>query len=220
MKQFGVIGIGNFGYYLATHLYDKGHDVLAIDKSVARIQEIKDRVSQAVVADATDLKAMESLDLHQMDAVIVCIGTMLSHSILATLNMNDLGVKRIYAKALTEPHGRILRKVGASEVLFPERDLAVSLGERLHNPNMLDYLPFLEGYSISIFAPPERFDGKSLRELDLINRFGVQVIAARKKGSGALNVIPTAKYTLAPGDELIVLGPDDALKGLDEKHKE
>ena len=180
MKQFVVIGLGNFGHYLAIHLYKKGHEVLAIDNNSNRVAEIKDQVSQAVTADATDRKALEALGLDKMDAAIICIGSVLSESILATLNMKDIGVAQVFAKAISEAHSRILYKIGASEVLFPEKDEAISLAERLHNPNMLDYLPFLEGYSIIELAPPKTFVGKSLRDLDLINRFGVQVVAIKE----------------------------------------
>ena len=216
MKQFAVIGLGNFGYYLAMHLYEKGHEVLAIDKNPKPVQEIKDGVSQAVVADATDRKAMESLGFKEIDAAIVCIGSILSNSILATLNLKDIGVNRVLAKATSEAHGRILEKVGASEVFFPEKDLAVSLGERLHNPNMLDYLPFVEGYSIIELAPLKRFIGKSLRELDLINRYGVQVIAVKEIVPNRVNLIPTAQFVVKDSDVLILLGPNDSFDKLRE----
>jgi len=214
MKQFVILGIGNFGHYLAIHLYKKGHEVLVIDKMSNRVTEIKDQVSQAVVADATDRKALEALGLDKMDAAVVCIGSVLSESILATLNLKDIGVGRVYAKALSEAHSRILQKIGASEVFFPEKDQAISLAERLHNPNMLDYLPFLEGYSIIQLAPPNRFIGKSLRELNLINRFGVQVVAVKEVVPDRLNLIPTAQFVLKDSDIMVLLGPNDALDQL------
>lgn len=214
MKQFVILGSGNFGHYLAIHLYKKGHEVLVIDKISNRVTEIKDQVSQAVVADATDRKALEALGLDKMDAAVVCIGSVLSESILATLNLKDIGVERVYAKALSEAHSRILQKIGASEVFFPERDQAISLAERLHNPNMLDYLPFLEGYSIIQLAPPNRFIGKSLRELNLINKFGVQVVAVKEVVPDRLNLIPTAQFVLKDSDIMILLGPNEALDEL------
>ena len=216
MKQFAIIGLGNFGYYLAMHLYEKGHEVLAIDKNPKPVQRIKDNVSQALVADATDRKALESLGLKEIDAAIVCIGSLLSNSILATLNLKDIGINRVLAMAISEAHGRILEKVGASEVFFPEKDLAISLGERLHNPNMLDYLPFVEGYSIIELAPLKRFIGKSLRELDLINRYGVQVIAVKKIVSDRVHLIPTAQFVVKDSDVLILLGPNDSFDKLRE----
>jgi trk system potassium uptake protein TrkA len=214
MKQFVVIGLGNFGHYLAINLYKKGHEVVAIDKNADRVAEIKDQVSQAVIADATDHKAMEALGLDKMDAAVICIGSVLSESILATLNMKDIGLAQVFAKAISEAHSRILYKIGASEVFFPEKDQATSLAERLHNPNMLDYLPFLEGYSIIEMSAPDQFVGKSLRDLDLINRFGVQVVAIKELVPDRLNLIPTARCILKNSDIMILLGPNEAFDKL------
>lgn len=214
MKQFAVIGLGNFGFYLATRLCEKGHEVLAIDMDPKRVQDIRDHVNRAVVADATDREAMEALGLKDMDAVVVSIGSHLSNSILSTLVMKDIGVSYILAKAHSEAHGRALEKIGALEVLFPERDLALTLAERLDNPNMLDYLPFMEGYSIVQFAPPREFIGKALYQLDLINRYGVQVMAVKELVPERMNMIPTAKFVVKDSDILILLGPNDALEKL------
>lgn len=216
MKQFAVIGLGKFGHYLAVRLYEKGHEVVAVDRRNAVVQEIRDRVSQAMVADGTDIEAMETLGLEEMDAVIVCIGdSSLGNSILTALNVHDIGVKRLLAKATNDSHARILRKIGADEIFFPEKDQAIGLAERLHNPNVLDYLPFLEGYSMIQFQPPEDFVGKALKELDLINRFGVQVVAIREsEHNGNLRMIPTGNYRLGAENVMIILGPDDALETL------
>ncbi|MEJ2658046.1 MAG: TrkA family potassium uptake protein [Desulfobacterales bacterium] len=219
MKQFAIIGLGNFGYYLATHLYEKGNDVLAIDKDQNLVQKIKDNVTQAVIADSTDLQAIKSLSITEMDAAVVCIGNDLSASIHTTLNLKDVGVRKVYAKAISEPHGRILRKVGAQEILFPEKDLAISLAERMHNPSLLDYLPFFEGYSIIELKPKESFIEKELRDLDLINKYGVQVIAIKKIATGKLSMIPTGKYILKGDEVMILLGPNDGLDLLRQKEK-
>lgn len=216
MKQYAVLGLGNFGFYLASRLYEKGHEVLAIDKDQNRVQEIRDKVSQAVVADTTDRKAMENLGIKDLDAAVVCIGSGLSESILAVLNLKEIGVKQVIAKAINEPHGRILQKIGASEILFPEKDMAVSLAERLHNPNLIEYLPVLEGFSIIQLAPPKNFIGQSLRELNLINRFGVQIVAIKELVPERLNMIPTAQFVLKDSDIMILLGPSKALDELRE----
>jgi len=214
MKQFAIIGLGNFGYYLAKHLYGKGYEVLAVDIDPKQVQAVRDDVSQAIVGDATDRTVIEALGVKDMDVAVVCIGSILSNSILATLILKDIGVKRIYAKATTEAHGRILYKVGADEVFFPEKDLAISLAERLHNPNMLDYLPFIEGYSIIELAPLRGFIGKSLKDLNLTNRFGVQVVAIKEMVPDKLNLIPTAQTVLKDSDIMIILGPNESLDKL------
>jgi trk system potassium uptake protein TrkA len=217
MKRFAVIGLGNVGHYLAVHLYEKGHEVLAIDSDPDRVQAVKDKTTQAVLGDATDREVLKSLELDEMDRVVVTIGSVLDASILVTLGLKDVGVPHVIAMAISEPHGRILQKVGASEVFFPEKDVAVSLAERLHNPNMLDYLPFLEGYSIVQIAPPESYVGKRLKELDLINTYGIQVVAVRELVPDRMNMIPTAKYIIKDSDTLVLLGPDEALETLQEK---
>jgi trk system potassium uptake protein TrkA len=214
MKQFAVIGLGNFGHYLATRLYDKGHDVLAIDIDPARIQEIKDGVSQAVVADGTDRRAIEPLGIKEMDAAVVSVGSDLGASILTTLTLKDIGIKRVISKAITEPQGRILLKVGASEIIFPEKDSAVSLAERMDNPNIIDYLPFIEGYSIIELTPPEQFVGKALKDLNLINEYGVQVVAIKETVPENINLIPTGNFVLKESDIMILLGANDGLNRL------
>ena len=214
MKQYAVLGLGNFGFYLASHLYKKGHEVLAIDNDQVRVQQIRDKVSQAIVADTTDRQAIENLGLKDLDAAVVCIGTVLSASILTVLSLKEIGVKRVLAKATSEPHGRILLKIGASEILFPEKDMAFSLAECLHNPNLIEYLPVLEGFSIIQLAPPNDFIGKSLRDLNLINRFGVQVVAIKELMPERLNMIPTANFVLKDSDIMILLGPNNALDKL------
>ena len=212
MGQFAVIGMGNFGYYLGRHLYEKGHEVIALDINKSQVQKSKDIVSQAVVADATDREALESLGISHVDAAVVCIGTRMQASILATLHLKELGIKSILAKATSEEHGRILKKVGASEILFPEKDLAIGVASRLDNPNMLDYLPFIEGYSIVELAPPKEYVGKTLKELDLINRFGIQVLAIKEILPKGLILIPGADFQVKDSDALIVLGPDEKLE--------
>ncbi|MFP4033720.1 MAG: potassium channel family protein [Desulfococcaceae bacterium] len=220
MKQFAVIGVGKFGHYLAVDLYEKGHDVVAVDRRNDLVQEIRDKVSQAVVADSTDMQALEALGLKEMDAVVVCIGdSSLSNSILTALNVHDIGAPRLLAKAINDSHARILRKIGADEVFFPEKDQAASLAERLHNPSVLDYLPFIEGYSMIQILPPEEFVGKALKDLNLINRYGVQVVAVQEETSGKMRMIPTGDYRLREEDVMIVLGPNDSLEKLRKPEK-
>ena len=212
MQQFAVIGVGNFGAYLARRLYEKGDEVLVIDNNADRIQEIRDRVSRAIVADATDPKVLASLDLDQMDAVTVSVGDNIAAAILITLNLKDINVKRLAVKTVSEPQGRVLQKVGATEVLFPEKDMALTLAERLYSPNVLEYLPFMEDYSIIEMTPPAHTVGKPLRELDLINRYGIQIIAIKEIAPERMNMVPTATYVMKDSDILIVLGSREGIE--------
>ena len=219
MKQFVVIGLGNFGFYLASSLYDKGHEVLAIDINPKPVQAIKDRVSQAVVADATEKQTLEHLGIKEMDAAIISIGSHMESSILCTLNIKDIGIKQIIAKAISVPHSRILYNIGATKIIFPEKDTAISLSEQLHNPNILDYLPFLDNYSIIEWAPPNKFIGKTLQDLDLINRYGTQVIAIKALVPEEIMMIPKAGFVIKDSDILILMGPKDGIKRLNKENR-
>lgn len=214
MKQFLVIGLGNFGFYLATHLYKKGHDVMAIDKNPNRVQNIKNQVTQAIVADATDAGVIEALGVKDVDTAIISIGSVLSDSILAVLNLQEIGVKRLVAKAINDSHKRILEKLGVQEISFPEKDNAISMAERLDNPNLIDYLPFMEGYGIIELAVPKSFVGQSLRQINLTNRYGVQVVAIKEMVPVKMQFIPKADFILKNSDILILLGSDTGLEKL------
>ena len=215
-KQFAVIGLGNFGFYLATTLYQKGHEVLAVDVDSRRVQEIRDNVSRAVIADATDPKAVRELELADMDAVMIAIGSNLNNSILATLNTKDAGVKRILAKAVSDAHRRILLKIGASEIYFPEKDLALTAAERLANPNLIEYIPLMEDHSIAQLAPPKDFIGKTLAELDLINKYGIQIVAVKELIPNNNVSIPTGRFVIKDSDVLVMIGPEKQMARLRE----
>lgn len=212
MKQFLIIGLGNFGFYLATQLYRKGHDVMAIDKSPVLVQSIKDHVTQAVVADATDAATLKEFGVKNVDTAVVGIGSVLGDSILAVLNLQELGIPHIVAKAISDPHKKVLEKLGVKEIIFPEKDTALSMAKKLDNPSLIDYLPFMEGYGIIELAVPEKFMGKSLKQINLTNRYGVQVVAIKGLDAGNTRFSPQADHVLNQGDILILLGPE---KGLD-----
>ncbi|MCG8566510.1 MAG: TrkA family potassium uptake protein [Desulfobacterales bacterium] len=212
MKQFAVIGIGNFGYYLARRLYERGNEVMAVDIDSKAVQTIKDHVSHAVVADATDPEALKELALDEFDTVILSTGSILSNSILAALNLMELNLPDVHAKAMSHSHGKILKKIGVSHVFFPEKDMAQSMADRLHAPDMLDYLPFMEGYAIINLPCPKKFQGKSLIKLNLTNKYGVQVLAIIE--ADKQQHTPTGTFVVEAGHRLILLGPDKALDKL------
>lgn len=217
MKQIVIIGLGNFGHFLARELFSKGYDVMAIDKNSARVQDIQDNVTQAIVADATDISTLQDIGVDRADLVVICIGTHLSESILTTLNVKDLGVKKVYAKAMTEAHGRILEKVGATEIFYPEKDLAIAVARKITDPNMIDYIPFIEGYTIVELAPPPVFIGSKLKDVNLINKYGVQVMAIKDVINDNLNIIPTGDYIIKDSDLLIMLGKKENIERLRAK---
>ena len=216
-KLFAVIGIGQTGYFLARHLTHLGHDVLAVDTDEAKIQDITTYVAQAVVADCTRKKQVQSLQLSNVEAVIVAIGDSLESSVLTILNLKELGVQNIVAKSSSEQHSAILAKLGVTEIFHPERDMAVALAERLNRPNMLEFLPFMEGYSIVEWACPEELAGKSLQDLNLTNKYGVQVIAIKDAMTNKVSIVPKANAPLQDTDVLFLLGANDSLEKLMKK---
>ncbi|NLE65547.1 MAG: TrkA family potassium uptake protein [Elusimicrobia bacterium] len=217
MKQVVVIGVGSFGFYLAKELYKRGFEVIAIDKDPARIQEVQEVAVQAIVADSTDIDALRALGIEGAEMVVLGVGTSLSDSILTALNIKDLGVSKVFAKAMSEEHGRILRKIGVTDIVFPEKDLAAVVARKFDNPNMIDYIPFIEGYTIVELAPLEDFIGKKLKEINLTNRFGIQVIAVKDVLSDNVNIVPTGDYMIKDSDVLVLLGAQESIERLQAK---
>lgn len=210
--KFAVIGLGSFGSNVAKILYKRGHEVVAIDKDKDRIEEAKSFSSQAVLTDASVKENLEALGITDMDVVVVSLGSAMGASILAVLHLHELGLKRIVAKASTEDHGKILDAVGATEVINPEKDMAVRTALKLTSPHILEYLPLLSGVSIEEVAPPERFIGKSLRDLGLRNKYGIQVIAVRELIPERTIYVPPADFVIKDSDVLIVMGDEKMLE--------
>lgn len=211
MKRCSIIGLGMFGFSLARALHEEGHEVLAIDRNKEIIQKMKDYCTRAVLADATDRETLVALNVQDADFAVVGLGTRLDHSVLVTLHLKELGVKEVIVKAITEDHGKILRMLGATEVVYPEKDVALKLAVSLSSPNLLDHLPIMEGYSIVELAVPDSFVGKSLKDLQLRNTYGVQVIAIRELIPERMTMSPTADFVLKPSDILVIMGSNKAL---------
>ncbi len=212
--KFAVIGLGSFGSYLARTLYEKGHEVLVIDKDKDKVEEARDFSTQAVWMDSADKEGLQALGVQDMDVVVVSLGPEMESSILTVLYLHELGVKRILAKALSADHGKILEAIGATEVIYPERDMAIRLAQRLSSRNVLEYLPLAENISIQEIVPPEAFIGKKLRDLDLTNRFRVQVIAVRQLVPERLIFVPGADFVIKDSDILVVMGEEENIAEL------
>lgn len=209
--KFAIIGLGSFGSNVAKTLYEKKHEVLAVDTDKEKIEELKTLVTHAVNMDAAVKENLRALDIQEMDVVVVSLGPEMESSILTVLYLHELGADRIVAKALTEDHGKILEAVGATEVIYPEKDMAIKTALRLSNPNILEYLPLLSGIDIQEIAPPDKFVGKSLRELDLRNKFGVQIIAIKEIIAEKTTYIPDANFVIKDSDILILMGDHNQL---------
>jgi trk system potassium uptake protein TrkA len=157
MKKFTVIGLGNFGFHAAKALFEEGNEVIAIDTDRVKVQAIDPYATEAIVLDATDKEALRTLGLEEMVAVIVSTGTRISISIMICLYLNELGVKKILVKAIDPDHEKILLKVGATEVIHPERDMAIRVSRSLSRPNMLDFIPLSDDFDLIQIEPPQEF---------------------------------------------------------------
>ena len=214
--KFAVIGMGSFGSNVAKTLYEKKHEVLAVDTNKGIIEDLKTLVTHAVHMNAADKENLHALDIQEMDVVVVSLGPEMEASILTVLYLHELGAKRIVAKALTEDHGKILEAVGATEVIYPEKDMAIKTALRLSNPNILEYLPLLSGIDIQEIAPPEKFIGKSLRDLELRNKFGVQVIAIKEIIPEKMTFIPDADFVIKDSDILVLMGDQKQMEKINK----
>lgn len=212
MKKFGVIGLGNFGFHVAKTLYAENNEVVAIDIDKSRVQAIDAYASEAIVMDATDKDALAALGLEGMDAVLVSTGTKISISVLICLYLNEMKIKKIVAKALDEDHAKILRKVGATEIIHPERDMAVRVARGLSTPNVLDFIPLSEEFDLIQFGPPREFIGKSLKDLNLRAKYNVHVIAVKELVPENFRLAPHADFVIKDSDILIMLGKSENLK--------
>ena len=215
-KRFAVIGAGSFGYYVAKALYENKNEVIAIDRIKERVQVIEPHCTSAVVQDVTDIEALKGLGLDEMDAVIVSTGANIKPSILICFHLGRLGIKRIIAKAEDDDHGEILRQLGATEIIRPGMDMAQRLALRLTSPNILEFLPLEEEYTIAQVDPPPSFIGKSLVELNLRKRYEVNIIAVKKLVPERFVMVPHGDFTVKDSDILIMLGKESDLAQIKE----
>jgi trk system potassium uptake protein len=205
-KKYATIGLGNFGFNVTKTLFEEGHDVVAVDLNEDATQHVQPYCTQAVVADATQKETIRGLGLDEMDAVIVSMGGNESAATLITLYLKEFGVKRIVVKASNEDHGKILSKVGATDVIYPEKDMAIKVARSLSTPDVLDYIPMSGDYLIAEIAPLEAFVGKSLAELQLRSRYGITVIGIKELVPENFILVPPASFVIKHSDILIVIG--------------
>lgn len=212
-KQFAVIGMGRFGSSIAKTLYNLGFEVLAIDANEGRIQDIIDTVTHAVQADSTDEDALKALGIRNFDVVVVAIGQDIQSSILTALILKDIGVPMLIVKAQNELHGKVVKKIGADKVIFPERDMGQRVAHHLISNNILDFIELSDDYSIVEIKAAKQMVGKNLRQLDIRAKFGCNVIAV--KSPDKMNIAPHAEDIIKDNDILVVVGDNDHLQNFE-----
>ncbi len=205
MGRFAVLGLGRFGSHLAARLYELGNEVLAVDNDADLVQAMRDRVSQVAQVDVREKAQLRALGLRDFDVAIISVGEHLEASTLAALYCKELEL-RVVARAVTEDHGKILEALGVDEIVFPERDMALRLAERLASSNLLDFIALGPDYSIAEVAPPAPLIGKTLAELQVRQRFNVSVIAIQDVLTGKLAMAPPPDAKIRDSDVLVILG--------------
>lgn len=219
-RHFGVIGLGRFGSAIAKTLTELGHDVIGVDADESRVQQLADVVTHALQIDAIDEKALRAAGIQDVDVAVVSIGENIESSLLVVMQLRELGVNTIVAKAVTPLHGRILEKLGVSRVIFPEREMAIRIAHSLVMPDIIDYIELSRDFSIVEVPAPTAFVGRTLKELELRPRFGLTLVAIKRRGdtAGAVvtNIAPAADETIREGDVLTLLGSNEHLSRLDK----
>lgn len=217
MKTFAVIGLGRFGTAIARELSELGHEVLAMDLQEDRVQRVADHVTHAVVGDARDINVLNALGVRNFDCAVVAMGSDVGNSALVTLNLKELGLQQVVCKAQSHVHQRVLEKIGADRVIFPEHEMGVKVAQGLSSSSVLNFSEFSEDYGIVELAVPESWQGRTLRELDVRNAYHVNIIAVRKADSpSTLDVAPGAKCVLNSGDNVVAVGRSEDINRLHE----
>ena len=211
--SYGIVGLGRFGHALAIALAQAGAEILVIDRDEEKVRELREYTENAIVVNTLDKKNLTETGIQNCDVAVVCIGEHMEGSILTTLNLVSLGVPQVIAKATSVEHGEILAKLGA-EVVYPERDMALRLANRLETTRVLDFIQLSESINISKRMVPDKFIGKTVLEMNIRAQFGLNIIAVENGGEVVDIVGPD--YTFRPGDIMIVSGSRDDLLRLSE----
>ncbi len=206
MKTFLIVGMGRFGSALATELCALGNEVLAVDSQPEPIQAVASQVTHAVTADARDPEVLRELSARNFDCAIVAIGHDIGTSALITLNLKELGVEKVIAKASSHTHRKVLQKIGADRVVFPEHEMGGKLAHTLSSSNTVNFIELYEDASIIEIITPQKWVGKTLKELDVRNVYGVNVLALRREGR--MLIAPGGNLPLEATDVVVVMGLD------------
>ena len=214
MHDFCIIGMGLFGRILASELIALGHTVVGVDCDAKVIEELKDKIPDLYVLDATIPEALKEIGIKDFDQVIVAIGDSIEPNILTVQNLIDFEIESIWARAESDVHERILRKLGVHQVFITERDTAVRMAGIMHNPGIVDMIDLLEGYSVARVKVGPTYSGKSLKEIDFRNKFGVLVMAIQRRNKTTPLAGPNDR--IYEGDYLLLAGKSEVLSKIEE----
>ncbi len=213
-KNVIVLGLGRFGYSVATKLFEKGIYVTAVDSNYKKVEKIANFVSSAAQGDITEEMAMKSLGINNYDVAIIATGTDIEASIEATLICKDSGVDKVIAKATSQSHARILKKIGADQIVYPELDTGERLARSLAGSNLLELVQFSNDFSLIEIKVHEDWIGKSLIELDFRKAYKMNVVAFERDGKMLMDIDPSTE--IRKGDVLVLIGDNENAKALEE----
>ncbi|MCB0742401.1 MAG: TrkA family potassium uptake protein [Ignavibacteriae bacterium] len=213
MKNIAVIGLSSFGYYLCEALNAHGFNLMAIDIKEELVNQVKPFVRKAVIGDARDKKFLLQLGIADFDTVIISVGSKMDTSILITLYMKELKINEIIAKAINEDHAKILEKIGATRIIFPERDMGLRMAHTLASPNFLEFIPLTEGFSLIEVSPTREWLGKKLKEIDLRKKYKIQIAMIREIIPSRV-VIPDGDFVFKDSDILYIIGDNESINHL------
>ena len=216
MKSYVVIGLGRFGTELATRLYDAGEEVMVIDTDEQQVDKIADRVTRAVAADARDPDVLKKLGVENFDRAVIAVGTDLAASALITMNLKSLNVPFIMCKAHDDTYREILERLGADQVIIPEREVADKLALSLTHAGIMEYIELSSEFGIVEMEPIPEWVGKTIRELELRSRYGFNVIAVRN-GEDSIRIMPNIDTPIQDNEILVMLGRYDMFENLRKK---
>ncbi len=207
-EKFAVIGLGQFGSAICKKLSEKGAEVIAIDIDEDKVEDIKDRVAYAVQLDSTDLRALQSQNIGEMDAVVVSIGQNFEGMLLTTVKLMELGVKRLIARAQGETQRKILEKLGVTEILSPEEEVGKNVAERLMNPSMLMCVQLPDNSEIVEIAAPKNIVGRTIEDIGLLPKYRLNIVTLieRIEGEPHIKGVPMPNVIIEENDELVVFG--------------
>ena len=212
MKSFLVVGLGRFGMSLARELYMLGHEVLGIDANEEIVYKCVDQMTHAVVGDAKDETVLRSIGVRNFDCAIVAVANDIQDSVLVTLMLKEMGVKEVVAKAQSDLHKKVLERIGADRVVFPEHEMGLRLAQSLSASNVINFLELSPDYGIAEIKPPREWTGKTLRDLDVRAKYGINILAARDAESELININPPADYSVKDIEILVVVGNNDDVR--------
>lgn len=208
--QIGIIGLGKFGLKFGQSIIELGQTVLGVDGHPGRIKQAQNVLSQVYQVDASSKEALAQLGFGDMNYVLVSVGDSIAASAMITMFLKELGVRQVWVKAINEDHEKLLRKVGADEVIIPEHIAAKQLANKMIDPGFIEYLPFEKDMALKELVVSE-WEGKTIRGIDLTNTYNAQILAIKKAGTDSFKFIPKAVDRLSKGDILVVFGNNEEL---------